>query len=243
MVSKIIKRLAKKYLNLTIYRILPHGIDEFADIKLAFPESCIKIIFDVGSNVGQSVKKFRKSTPKAIIHCFEPVLNTFKELTLNANEGQIILNNLALGSKTGELQISVPEDNTFSGVNSILHGNVLVDRSLQRLENISVTTIIAYCQQHQISQIDYLKIDTEGFDLEVLKGASKMLESQSISFIEAELSMNPENIYHVAFDEVKKYLEDFNYRLFGLYEQQSEWRPDFPMLRRVNAFFVSKCLG
>ena len=69
-----------------------------------------------------------------------------------------------------------------------------------------------------------------------------MLAGHKIDFVEAELSMNPENTYHISFEKLKNYIEGYNYRIFGIYEQQTEWKPSFPMLRRVNAVFVVKDL-
>ena len=94
-----------------------------------------------------------------------------------------------------------------------------------------------------IKHIDYLKIDTEGYDLEVIKGASDLLSRNAISFIEVEVSMNPNNTFHVSLEEVKKHLGQNNYFLFGLYEQVLEWKIKAPVLRRCNALFISGALA
>ena len=242
MINHIIKNLARKYLNLKIFRILPHGISELEDISRAFPGYSLKMIFDVGSNVGQSVNKFRSAIPEVVVHCFEPVDSTFQVLSSKVISDNVVLNKLALGAKRETIQISVPLNNLNSDLNSIIHGNVKTQSNNLKTEVINVNTLDEYCSSKEISRIDYLKIDTEGYDLEVLKGAKSMLAAHKIDFIEIESGMNPENKYHVPFEELKQYLEQCDYRLFGIYEQQSEWKPIFPMLRRVNALFLSKKL-
>lgn len=57
-----------------------------------------------------------------------------------------------------------------------------------------------------------------------------------------EVSMNPGNTYHVSFETIKKYLEKYDYRIFGIYEQTSKWLIQAPVLRRVNILFVAKTM-
>jgi hypothetical protein len=67
-----------------------------------------------------------------------------------------------------------------------------------------------------------LKIDVEGHDFEVLKGGIGLIEGHSIDFIQVEVGLNPKNCLHVRFEEVKTFLEQRNYYLFGLYELTRE---------------------
>lgn len=53
---------------------------------------------------------------------------------------------------------------------------------------VPVTTVDKFCAQNNIEQIDFLKIDTEGFELEVLLGAKRMLGQKKIKFIQFEYS-------------------------------------------------------
>jgi hypothetical protein len=107
------------------------------------------------------------------------------------------------------------------------------------VESIPATTIDAFCAEHRIERIDYLKIDTEGHDLEVLKGSHEMLSSDRISIVEVECGMNPGNTYHVPFETMKPRLEGYGYRLFRLYDQVCEWPTREPHLRRANAVYLS----
>jgi hypothetical protein len=70
-----------------------------------------------------------------------------------------------------------------------------------------------------------------------------MLEQKKIGFIEVEAGMNPDNKYHVSFDDLKNYLESFDYYLFGVYEQFQEWIIKKPILRRCNPVFISKSVA
>ena len=100
-------------------------------------------------------------------------------------------------------------------------------------------TLDDFCQDQKINHISYLKVDTEGADLDVLQGARGALERNEIDFVEVEAGMNPHNKYHVPLEKLKSFLEGHDYYIFGIYEQVREWIEKKPNLRRTNAVFIS----
>jgi hypothetical protein len=66
------------------------------------------------------------------------------------------------------------------------------------------------------TQIDFLKVDTEGYDLKVLEGAERLLRSGAVAFIQVEAGMNPHNVKHVPLEVLKMHLEGRGYTLFAL---------------------------
>ncbi len=87
-----------------------------------------------------------------------------------------------------------------------------------------------------------MKVDTEGFDLEVLRGAKSLIESGAIDLIQVEAGMNPENEDHIYFEHFTAYLQDYGYRIFGIYEQGPERLTHPAKLRRANIVFASPSL-
>ena len=63
--------------------------------------------------------------------------------------------------------------------------------------NVDVTTIDNYCRDYGIERIDILKSDTQGFDLEVLKGASRLLDQHRIHLVYVEIVFG--KLYHKKF--------------------------------------------
>ena len=104
---------------------------------------------------------------------------------------------------------------------------------------MDVITLDEFCRDNAVHHVNYLMIDTEGGDLEVLKGAEQMLTDQRIDFVEVEASMHAGNQAHVPFELLKHYLESKGYVLFGIYRQMSEVPRDGPHLRRTNSTFIS----
>lgn len=86
-----------------------------------------------------------------------------------------------MGDAEGTADIQIYHDT--HNQNSI-HG--YVDRTPDALETITITTVDEYCETHHIDHIHYLKIDAQGHDVAVLRGAARMLEAGKIDFIQVE---------------------------------------------------------
>ncbi|MES2837158.1 MAG: FkbM family methyltransferase [Bacteroidota bacterium] len=218
---------------------LPFGVSQFYDIKKNFNGIELNTFFDVGANVGRAAKTMRRLFPNAEIHSIEPFKTTFNTLKENTQNLNINYHNIALGSTNETAEVKISVSNINSDTNSILAKNSKLSDDEFKIETIEIKKLDDFCKNENIQKIDYLKIDTEGFDLDVIKGAANYLKNNLISFVEAEVGMNPTNKFHSSFEEVKKYLENNNYYLFGLYEQVNEWETETPILRRCNALFVS----
>ena len=234
-----VKLILKNITGLYFFRELPHGTDPFYDVKKRMAGYDFNLFIDVGANVGQTAIQIREAFPQAVIHSVEPVKETYAVLQQNTKGKNILTHNIALGSKNEIIEVKIDRENTNSSINSMQNEKNEIASSDVHVEKIQVVATIDFCKKEGINYIDYLKIDTEGFDLEVIKGAKELLEDNAIGFVEAEVSMNPGNTFHVSFEEVKKYMEAHHYLLFGLYEQVLEWKTKEPALRRANAVFIS----
>jgi len=90
------------------------------------------------------------------------------------------------------------------------------EQSDRRIANkMNIQTLDSFCKEYGIKHINYLKIDTEGYDLNVLKGADRLYSNKAVDFIEVEAGMNPRNKYHVSFIDLKSFLEAKGYLMFG----------------------------
>lgn len=213
----LIRNILEQIFNCKVYRQpLPRGFDIFHDLNRSYGIENFQTVFDVGANVGQSVKAFANRFPNAKIFSFEPVSKTFCKLQKNTQPiaPRVELFNCAMGQEPGKVTINLNAD---SRLNSINH------RDSENKEIIEVNTIDNFMSQHHIKVIDFLKIDTEGFELEVLRGATQALKAQRIGliYIESEPFMTDKSF--VPFQALGNLLLDFNYKLFGIYEQQSHW--------------------
>ena len=85
-----------------------------------------------------------------------------------------------------------------------------------------------------------MKIDVEGHELQVLKGARGLLAAQRIALIKAECAVDPNSDWHTPFFALCDFLLPLGYRLLGIYEQRECWQKKLPSIRMFDAAFVSK---
>ncbi len=229
--------MIERLTHLHIYKIIPHGTDLLNDIKILLPGYVPDIIFDVGANIGQTTKQYLTGFPGSQIYCFEPVSTTFSELERNViSFVNVHCFKKALGSSKGWSNIYVAAESLFSSLNPIVNYST----TNTQIENVEIDTIDDFCSRQKIKKIGFLKIDTEGYDFEVLKGAQEMLSQQKIDFVQVEAGMNPNNKKFVAFEKFEIYLENRGFFLFGIYEQVPEIILGMPQLRRTNPVFISE---
>jgi FkbM family methyltransferase len=195
----------------------------------------MQMIFDVGANIGQSTKLFQAHFPEASIHAFEPVVSTFKILERTvSNLGSVTTHNVALGRVGCKVYLT-------NKPGSVVNRIVSEPKPGGSFDEVPMLRGDDFCASHGIIAIDYLKIDTEGYDLDVLMGFVEMLRAQRISLVEAEVGMNPLNRRHVPFERVKVFLEAFGYFLFQIYDMTLDLHSTGRAhLRRANAVFISE---
>jgi FkbM family methyltransferase len=223
------------------YRIVrspSRGYDVFFDLSDHIPALAPTVIFDVGANVGQSAEVFLRAYPTAKLYCFEPVSASFHALreALTEKAAQVELHQLAMGAQRGQARIATHGTGTCA---TMLAPST---EEYQQSEEIQVDTVDAFCSDAAITRIDYLKIDTEGNDLNVLRGAERLLGRGDAAVVEVEAGMHPENHLHVPLEDLKAHLQEYGYRCFGIYEPVAEWATGEPYLRRVNAVFIAPSL-
>lgn len=146
-----------------------------------------KVVFDVGSNVGEWASFVLQHNPQARIHCFEPSLFTFRELMRKNFPSNVIRNNFGLSSSEGEAKLLIFKEG--DGLNSLYRRENLEEMGISpqaKEERVQLQTLDHYCDQKDIRKIDFLKIDVEGHELEVLKGAKKMLSEERIGMVQFE---------------------------------------------------------
>lgn len=120
-------------------------------------------VFDVG--VREDTYYYR---PQIQLHLFEPVpefCNVLRQKLKSATN--VTINAVGLGQVKGTLTY-------YNRSQSIIKRTICGDTD-ENVRQISLITLDEYCQEHKVTSIDFLKIDTEGYELNVLKGATNML--------------------------------------------------------------------
>jgi len=162
---------------------------EQAFIKSYFSKLKEGVVLDIGANIGNYTKNILKISPDIKIYAFEPHPITYKKLTMSVVSKNFFSFNFAVGSKNSEIQLYDYEDNDGSSHASIYkeviecihkHKSIKYDIKVIRIDN--------FLKEYSIDSIDLLKIDTEGNELEVLKGLGNRILEGKIKAIHFEFN-------------------------------------------------------
>lgn len=202
-----------------------------------------EIVIDVGANVGDFVECCLAYQPWAFIHAFEPLPNAFKELQKKfSSYARVFTVNQAIGSKAGNLPIQVSrfsEASSFLNQATVLKDGLYgIDFSVTQELNVAVIRLDDYIGQMNVGRIRLLKIDTQGFELEVLKGAREYLPS--IEYIYLEGAFKPLYENQPLVNDLQKFLRTENFSL----ERMCAFRTDADGdLLECDMLFKNKQIG
>lgn len=234
----IVKKIIRQATGYWVHKLktLPIGTDLFYDITQRLQYGNLHTVFDIGANEGQTVKWIKHHQPLAHIYSFEPVADTFEKLKQQvSNYRHCRVEQLAMGEAPGEKKIKLFSD--YSVLNS-LNEKAMNNDADAKEEIIVINTLDNYCQKNKINKIDLLKIDTEGYELNVLQGAEQMLAQKHISFIYCEVGFNTTNGRNTGFETLCNFLEKRDYFFYALYQIDShDWKAGNHL---ANALFIQK---
>jgi FkbM family methyltransferase len=143
-----------------------------------------KSIFDVGANVGQTAKTYRRLFPSAQIWSFEPFPETYDALCRSSRDRLFHPIPMALSDQVGSATLNVGGADI---TNSLLHRETETGKTIQ----IQTDTIDHFCSEHGVSTIDILKVDVEGAEDRVFKGAQGMFARGAIRSVFVEVYFDP----------------------------------------------------
>ena len=218
----------KKLRNLTEILLLPGGLrlklrhrnfywkDYRLNLRLKASGVAPACIFDVGANEGQFAIGALAAFPGARIISYEPGVGSFARLTQSlANHSGVELINKAVGSNVGGAVLHVTNVDQASSLLELGRGHLEAYPEIRETgrESVIVTTIEE--EFRRITPIGpiLLKIDTQGYEMHVLRGAGHALES--IRWIVLETASQPMYQGEVVFDEIAAWLRERGFAFCG----------------------------
>ena len=207
--KKVVRRMGYDVRRLGV------GQDVYRDIRQILTTDS-PLVLDVGANIGQTIDEVRGFFRAPVIHAFEPGETAFRSLKGKYGSARNIrLNKLALGSKSGRQMFF---ENTLTEMSSFLPFGPEGWGHAANHRDVEISTVDEYCEKGSIPHVDLLKSDTQGFDLEVLKGARQMLQARKIrllylEIIFAKLYMNMPRV-----DEIYRFIADQGFELVSFYQ-------------------------
>ena len=211
-------KIRKKITNYLVYKI---NVEKKDGKFIYFPNHVTnkkKLILDVGSFDGRSIDDFLYNNSNVIIHAFEPNPSLFLKLKKKYKDNKkVILNQIALGDVNSYKTFYL---NFFEETSSLK----MLNKSRNRQDNnhtkkiirVKCMTLEKYLKIKKIKKIDLLKLDTQGNEYLILKGAKKILAKGLINFIKLELIFEDYYTKSTKFYEIEKNFIKSNYKLISL---------------------------
>jgi FkbM family methyltransferase len=197
------------------------------------------VIFDVGAHTGAISKTYRELFPNAVIHAFEPTPSGADRLrTTFASDHLFHVHEVALSDSVGEQEFHINESgsaNSLLSTDSAVPTQWSSQQKATRKIAVRTATIDALCAANGISRIDALKIDVQGSENKVLRGAQRMLNSHAIKSVYVEMIVAPSYVGQSQPGENFTLLYAAGLRLFDLCDI---WRGDGLMLLQFDALFA-----
>tara|TARA_B100000401_G_C52795902_1_gene715860 strand:+ start:750 stop:1478 length:729 start_codon:yes stop_codon:yes gene_type:complete len=199
------------------------------------------VFFDVGAHKGESIILFSKNFNIKKMFSFEPSPINFEQLMKNRPSIQskfknleIILENFALGLEKKEISVRQLSESSSSTINQIDQNSKYFKRKnffLGLGKNKALTDVVEikqiklsdYLEEKNIFKIDFLKIDTEGYEFKVLLGMGKHL--QNVSLIMFEHHYHDMIIKDYSFSDINDLLIRNNFK--QIYKYKMPFRKTF----------------
>tara|TARA_Y100000591_G_scaffold183261_1_gene158215 strand:- start:821 stop:1534 length:714 start_codon:yes stop_codon:yes gene_type:complete len=179
-------------------------------------------IIDVGAHFGETIITFKKNFNIKKIYSFEasPINFEILKKKFSNNLKNIEIHNFGIGAHISEDVINQTAESSSSTINTINKNSKYFKRKLKILKikdqnlfikkiPIKIITLDDFIEKNKIDIIDILKIDTEGYELNVLKGLKKNYNKIKIIYFEHHYDDMIEKNYK--FSDINKILDDYGF--------------------------------
>ena len=222
-----------------------HLIKVIADFYSSY--STPLILFDVGANVGNYSKLLLTNFPdNSTIYAFEPFSIPFQKLTeLQRNHSSLKIHQAGFSDKEEYRLVFSSEE--YSEIGGMYNRDYLFKETPHEIEETSrFLTLDGFCAENKINHIQFIKIDVEGHELFVLKGAANLLQTHKIDIIQFEFGAG-NHFSRTCFMDFYVLLDRSGYSMYRLLcnglEKIARYSADYEMMIVTNFVAIKKDLS
>lgn len=195
------------------------GIDPVEQLVQGLNYFNIDFIFDIGANTGQFSSEIINNGYKGEILSFEPLTIAHKELVIKSSkhENWIVYERCAVGDFEGEIEINISNNSVSSSILDIssLHLNAAEESKFIGSEKSRIIRLDSLLNIYQFNDKNlFVKIDTQGFEWQVLEGAEEILKISK--GVLCELSFDKLYEGQRLWQDIIKKLEKYNFKLWSI---------------------------
>lgn len=212
------------FLRSIVRRFRTPAFEEVEREERAFYRSYVRsgmTVFDVGAHIGGLTTLFSKLVgDSGAVHAFEPTAAAFNQLRAalaGESVSNVFASECAVSDRPGIVRLHCYEG-PFQAFNTMAVRPLAdygVDAGPVRLDKTEATTLDLYCSASLVTRIDLLKIDVEGAELQVLRGAEAMLAARRIGCIAFEFGQATLDMGNSP-AEIAALFRDHGYRLSNI---------------------------
>ncbi len=196
------------------------GYDAYAMLTRSVDASAPLTIVDLGAHHGVTVKRILEEFPRATVHAFEPVPDVYAVLREQVGGLKNVRTiQAAVGERVGHVSMHVTKNRWCSSVlaPSQVGKNLYGDwYDTMATVDVEITTLDAWAQRAGVRKIDILKIDVQGLEMPVLRGARRLLEA-GVTGIVCEAQLVQEYEGASTFNEIDAFLRGAGYTLHQIH--------------------------
>jgi FkbM family methyltransferase len=217
------------------------GVSALTDIRrLAKSQNTtINRVLDIGAHFGEWGRTAIEAFPAAEVISFEPFPESFAVLQKNlSGNGRHTAVNVAAGDCAGELDFFLYQNSCLNSLTQRSAWSVKSNWNSMASIKVQVVRLDDWCEQANLQHVDLLKVDTEGFDLQVLQGAEGLFRQGRVRFVFVEFNdlQSIENATGGSLLAVDRYLRDFGFRFINTYLDSVGTKA--PLFITSNALFM-----
>ena len=201
LVRRMVRKLASNLMHLipseVRYEVCRHHANkEFAENRSNFrtngelwllrnllPQMCVAL--DIGANTGEWASLALSINPQVRLHCFEPVTKVYGELLRRRFPSTVVCNPFGLGDRAAEQTVYVYEGISEGNSLHLCEGD-LGRGSQTGTQTAKIDTLDNYCSGNDLDAVDFAKIDVEGHEFAVIKGAENLLREGRLKVVQFE---------------------------------------------------------
>lgn len=242
--AKALIRAPFRFVGLDIRRLQAVGslkdTENPLNIALGLAGRSIRVAFDIGAHEGETIERLRSVLVNGRIYAFEADPRSVLYLKKRyADERNLVLVDRAVSDRSGPIAFHLNEYSATSSVYPRPGSGRRYYPSLaahSEVTSVEALRLDDFAAENNIGEIDLLKIDIQGGELDAFRGAERLLRERRIKVIYTEAYFVPHYENAPLLWDQAIYLAQFGYTIFGLYD---EYVASNGQLRYADAIFVS----